>query len=100
MNSTKNDAGAPFSADEIHKATYFPYLIAFYLGVLLLHTELRLHIVSHTELPVTLWFFDTMLQECGGWEKKYATCNKRIIHVIMSSCHHVIIDYFLINYFS
>ena len=74
MKEKKNDKGEAFTADEIHKATYIPYLIAFYLALLHLHLELRLHIVSQTELPVTLWFLDMMMQECNEWEKKVATC--------------------------
>ena len=74
MQEKKNDKGEVFTADEIHKVTYTPYLIAFYLALLHLHTELRLHIVSQTELPMTLWFLDMMMQECSEWEKKVATC--------------------------
>lgn len=74
MKEKKNDKGEAFTADEIHKATHTPYLISFYLALLHLHSELRLHIVSQTELPVTLWFLDMMMQECSEWEKKVATC--------------------------
>ncbi|KAK8798041.1 hypothetical protein WA171_005568 [Blastocystis sp. BT1] len=69
----KKDNGDDFSQDEIHKLTYFPYLVAFYLGVLSVHYEILLGIVSKTELAMTLWFLDNMIQQCKEWETKYIT---------------------------
>ncbi len=73
----KKDNGDDFSQDEIHKLTYFPYLVAFYLGVLSVHYEILLGIVSKTELAMTLWFLDNMIQQCKEWETKYITCKKK-----------------------
>lgn len=45
-----------------------------YLSICYTHFELRLGIISSTELPVTLWFIDIMMMQCREMEQNYVKC--------------------------
>lgn len=45
-----------------------------YLSICYTHFELRLGIISFTELPVTLWFIDIMMMQFREMEQNYVKC--------------------------
>lgn len=74
LRNNKDSDGNPFSEVVIHKLTYFPCLLSMYLSICYTHFELRLGIISSTELPVTLWFIDIMMMQFREMEQNYVKC--------------------------
>ena len=55
----------------VHKLNVVQCLLSMFLSISYSHYELRLGIVSGTELPMMLWFIDVLLMQFSEMEKRY-----------------------------
>ena len=74
LKKNKDSDGNAFSEVIVHKLTYFPCLLSMLLSICYTHFELRLGIISSTELPMMLWFIDIMMMQFREMEQNYAKC--------------------------
>lgn len=51
-----NERGSLFSAEEMHKLMMYTHLMLLNLSFSSCHFEMRMGVISGTELPVMLWY--------------------------------------------